>query len=422
MRTILPVLLLLTPVLPAAEELTGPPPKKKFSAISLLPNGSEMTGVMLPRYDENQNLVGVLKASLITLINEETMAGKNVSIGFYNRDQTPRGHVDLTQAVFNQARGTLETIEPVTIQSDRLRAKGTGLYYAFEQGEGFLTGPAATWIQPPTETTMNSHPSPLRATAMVGLSLIAQSIAATPPTITQEAKEAIQADAASAASIHADTARVARMDLASDLEASNAANARAQAFLKQAELISTTSPGKAPAPPAAAPLDVKPGPTDTLIECDGGMYFDADQGLFVYLKNVRVNDPRFTLTGANELKIFLSKKPEDKEPEPDTDKTSKPGLGIGADFGDVERIIATGAVRILQKEAEPGKEPVEASGAIFTYRPDTGQIVLSGGYPWVKQGTNFMRAKEPNLILRIQKSGSFVTEGNWGMGANIENR
>ena len=381
-----------------------------------------MTGVMLPRYDENQNLVGVLKASLITLVNEETMAGKDVSIGFYNRDQTPRGRVDLTQAVFNQARGTLETIEPVTLQSDRLRAKGTGLYYAFEQGEGFLTGPAATWIQPPTETTMNSHHSPLRATAMVGLSLITQSIAAAPPTITPEAKQAIQADAASAASIHANTARIARMDLATDLEASNAANARAQAFLKQAELISTTAPGNAPPPPAAAPLDVKPGPTDTLIECDGGMYFDADQGLFVYLKNVRVNDPRFTLTGANELKIFLTKKQEDKKPKPATDKNDKPGLGIGADFGDVERIVATGAVRILQKEAEPGKEPVEASGAIFTYRPDTGQIVLSGGYPWVKQGTSFMRAKEPNLILRIQKSGSFVTEGNWGMGANIENR
>ena len=82
--------------------------------------------------------------------------------------------------------------------------------------------------------------------------------------------------------------------------------------------------------------------------------------------------------------------------------------------------MATGAVRILQKQPEQGKEPVEASGAIFTYYPKTGEIVLTGGYPWVKQGANYMRAREPELSLRIQKSGSFVTEGNWDMGGKIE--
>ena len=40
------------------------------------------------------------------------------------------------------------------------------------------------------------------------------------------------------------------------------------------------------------------------------MYFDSDEGVFVYLKNVRVTDPRFTMSGANELKVFLGKKPE----------------------------------------------------------------------------------------------------------------
>ena len=89
---------------------------------------------------------------------------------------------------------------------------------------------------------------------------------------------------------------------------------------------------------------------------------------------------------------------------------------------DVERIVATGAVRILQKQTEAGKQPVEASGAIFSYHPATGEIVLSGGYPWVKQGTNFMRAKQPNLSLRIHKNGSFVTEGNWDMGGTLNQK
>lgn len=409
-------MLLLAPALPAAED-APPPASRKLSAISLLPDGSELKGVMLPRYDENHHLVGVLKAASITLVNEQTIAGETVSIGFSNPDGSPRGHINLTRAVFNQVKGILQTSEPVTLQSDRFRATGTGLYYAFQQGEGFLTGPAATWIQPPIETTMNSSRPPHRATLMAGIALITQSLAAAPPPAVKT--DELKAAAAPSSKIHSDATRISRTNLRADLDASAATTAKAKAFLEQAELISTSAPGTTPPPAEAKPLDVKPGPKDTLISCDGGMYFDADAGVFVYLKNVKVNDPRFTLSGANELKILLSKKPADATPKPAANDP-QPSLGIGAKFGDVERIIATGAVRILQKQVEPGKQPVEASGAIFSYHPESGEILLSGGYPWVKTGPNFMRAREPNLTLRIQKSGSFTTEGNWDMGGSLD--
>jgi lipopolysaccharide export system protein LptA len=149
------------------------------------------------------------------------------------------------------------------------------------------------------------------------------------------------------------------------------------------------------------------------------MYFDADEGVLVYLKNVTVKDPRFELSGANELKIFLGKKTETKE-------DSKPKSDSPANkkrYGSVERIVATGAILIDQKAAEPGKEPIKASGALFTYNVKTEQIILSGGYPWITQGKTYMRAKEPNLVLRIfPKTGSFVTEGNWDMGGNLEQK
>lgn len=143
------------------------------------------------------------------------------------------------------------------------------------------------------------------------------------------------------------------------------------------------------------------------------MFFDAEKGIFVFLRNVRVTDPRFELSGASELKIFLEQK------QPQSSDTPPRNGPVTARFGDVERIIATGAVRLLQKQPEPGKQPVEASGAIFTYHPKTGNITLSGGYPWVRQGDTFMRAQQPNLTLRIQKDGSFTTEGQWEMGGKI---
>jgi lipopolysaccharide export system protein LptA len=396
----------------------APPPaaRKKLSAVALLPSGSQLQGVMLPRYDDKRRLTGVLKAETMTLVSEDVIAGETVSIEFFNPDRSPRGRIDLVKALFDQGRGMLRARENVTIQADRIHARGNGLVYSFDQGEGFLTGPVVTRIQAATETTMNSKSTPLRSTA-AAIAASATLAAAPPAPMTPEQSAAIQADAAPAAGTHAAARDNARVKLRSELESSAAATAAAGAFLEQAELLAD-DPAAVPEP--SQPLDVKPGPDDTVISCDGGMYFDADAGVFVYLKNVRVADPRFSLNGANELKIFLAKKPE--EPSAGKSEDKKPAMGLGAKFGDVERIIATGAVRILQKQPEAGKEPVEASGAIFNYHVGSGEIVLTGGYPWVRQGTSFMRANEPNLSLRIQKNGSFVTEGNWDMGGTLDQK
>lgn len=410
MRAILPTLLALTIPAHAAEESLPVLPKKNLSSISMLPDGSQLHGVMFPHYDEDQQLVGVLKARAMTLVNKETVAGDDVEVEFYNPDQTPRGHVNLRKAVFDQTKGTLTARETVKLSSDRINAEGAGLVYAFDQGEGFLTGPVVTWMKTPTETAMNHRPHPLRAAALLGMSLVIQPLVAAPGEPAQGGAEA--------------TTKDAKSGLRADLEASEAATRAAKEFLEKADIISKSGAGASPAiAPPTAPLDVKPGPTDTIITCDGGMYFDADKGLFVYLKNVRVTDPRFTLTGANKLEIHLAKKPEGDAPQANhTPKpgSKAPGIGLGAKFGDVQSVIATGAVRITQKEAEAGKEPVQASGAIFTYHPGTGDITLSGGYPWVLQGSTFMRAEEPDLSLHINKSGSFKTEGKWKMGGNLE--
>ena len=117
------------------------------------------------------------------------------------------------------------------------------------------------------------------------------------------------------------------------------------------------------------------------------MFFDADEGVLVYLENVKVSDPRFTLTGAKELKIFFDR--EQTQNNAASEKTA----GLGANFGDVKKLIATGAVRILQKGVG-GKEPVEASGALLNYNIQNREIIISGGFPWVKQG-NLSPAPSP---------------------------
>lgn len=387
---------------------------------------------MLPRYDENHQLTAVLKSQAVKLLDATSVAGRSVSIEFFNPDQTPKGRIDLVTATIDQETGLISTRDPVEIKSDRMNATGSGLYYSFSNNEGFLLGPATTSIQAPTETTMITPLSPLRATALLGMSLLAPPLSAAPPNpITAEEIAAIQADVTSRAPTANAARAAARTSLEARLADAGAASQAAATFLVQAGL-----PPVAPdaTPPPAKPLEVKPGPADTVINCEGGMYFDPDEGVLVYLKNVTVKDPRFDLSGADELKIFFGKKPakepkDSKEPKDPKDKPetgkAKDGFGgnIGANFGDVERIVANGAVLLNQKKAAAGKEPIQASGAIFSYDLKADQIIIKGGYPWVVQGATFLRAKEPNLILRISPdAGSFITEGHWEMGGNIEQK
>ena len=411
----------------ALEPTASPEARKKLPAVGLLPDGSELKGVVLPRYDENRKLIQVLKAKKMILVNDEEIAGETVSVEFFNPDQSPRGRIDMFSAIFYQIRSVLVAKEPVALKVDRLTASGSGLYYASQQGRGFLLGPATTTIHPPTETTMNTPSSPLRATAMVGMSLLTQSVVAAPlPVMTAEERATIQAEAASKASVAAEAGAATRKELQTSITASQAADSAALALLTEANIpVPTANVVAAP----TKPLDVKPGADDTVITCEGGIYFDADQGVMVYLKNVKVTDPRYDLSGANELKVFMEKKPADdaKKPKPEAPQagTPKPTGGLGdmkANIGNVDHILATGAVKFLQKAPEKDKPPIEASGAMFSYQVKTGEIIISGGYPWVKQGDSFMRAGEPNLNLRIQKSGSFSTEGNWTMGGNLNQK
>ncbi len=396
----------------------------------MLPSGSQLHGVMFPRYDESHRLSSVVKVRDMTLIDENTYSGQTVSIEFFDSDQKPSGRVDMIRAVFDQDKGKVVANGTVTFRSDRIQAKGTGLTFTQAQAQakdqnhnkGFLLGPCVTCVQqPPTETSMNPRPAPFRAAAIVGMSLASLPLAATPPpAVGTDELARIHADSASKSATAKQSADTAKTNLATDTADAAAAAKDGKEYADQAGIKITEDP-LATAP--TKPLDITPGPTDTVVQCDNGMYFDAEEGVVVYFGNVRVTDPRYNMNGANEMKVFLSKKPGNEQAKTSKkEATPAPGAGIQDKFGDVDRIVATGAVRVLQKNPDPGKEPVEASGAILTYKPKTGEMVLSGGYPWVKQGASFMRAKQPNLNLRVLKDGSYVTEGNWDMGGNLQQK
>lgn len=424
MRPLLSILL--APALLAAEDSGKPAsdiaPDHQLPAVSLMPVGSVLKKVMIPRYDLERKLTAVLRSDELTVIDTQTVEGKDVSVELFNPNRTTNARIDLKLARFDQKRGTLESRKPVEMVSTDFSGKGSGLSYTYQQGQGFLLGPVQTrFFAKPPKTSMNFPSAPRSAATALAATLLSLPVfAERPPRLTPEERAGLVKDATSLAPEQKKAAAEAKDLIEADRRVSSDANNAVAAFLKQAALTAISIEASPESAPGSKPLEVHRTPQDTVIESDDGMYFDAEKGLLVYLKNVRLDDPRFTLTGANELKIIMAKKPPAKPAEGEKKDKAAPVLGGNAEgFGDVERIIATGAVKLVQKPT-PGKDTVEAFAAVVTYNVKTGEIILNDGYPWVKQGDKTFRAKEKNLYLRIQKDFSFVTEGNWDTSGRLD--
>ncbi|MFT4175368.1 MAG: hypothetical protein QM627_01820 [Luteolibacter sp.] len=425
MKRLLTVALSLLPVLSSAEEeeRIGLVPmvdaaSKESGTMSLLPAGSVLDDVMLPRYDKDLLLSEVISSKRMVIRAPGVIFGEPVTIDFFGENQSPNGRIEFQTALFTQETGIVRSEDPVVIKTLRFTAQGTGLYYDSREMKGFLPGPASSRLYHPADpdTSMNV-PKPLRATALVGASLIPFLTAApTPDAPSAETAPAVAETASKAAEVQVE-AQKTRDLLRADLARSSAATEQATAFLDQADMLAKQAAESPPAP-APKPLDITSGPNDTVVNCEGGIYYDSNNGVLLYLRNVVVKDPRFDLSGADELKIFFSKKPESAEKSKKADE-EKSGPG---NFGEAEKLIATGAVRVLKKSEKPGEEPIEASGAILTYNIKTGDITITGGYPWVKQGSRYSRATRPNETLRLYRSGDFVTEGHWQMGAPLQEK
>lgn len=455
MRATLPTLLTLATgfAFPAAAQMTrAPMPFRQFlgtageprepeendraiPAISLLPEGSILEKVMIPRYDKDRRLSSVLRSERMVLIKTHLISGETVSIVAYNPDRSQKARVDLKQALFDQKKNLLRADEAVTINSDRLTSSGTGLIFSVEKSEGVLLGPAITTITKPTPTAMNSALPGLRATALLGVSILPL-IAAPPPGPTAEETARIAKESAPMAAEAKEAAAKARGEMRNVLEESQKANENTLAFLKEADLLAAAETNEPP--PKSEPLVLAPNPDRTTITNDGPIYFNSQEGAVVFLKKIVVKDPGYDLTAASELKVFFDKKPAkptakapEKVADPKTpevtgaadavkkaEKKNALDLGSGS-FGDPKSIVATGAVKIVQKNLPEGKDPVQASGNMVHYDLKTGTITISGGYPWFIQGSLALRANKENAWVRIDKNYELSSDPNGGWTTDL---
>ena len=428
--------LLLAPALLAAADKDKDDPISP--TLNLLPEGSVLTDVSIPRYDEDRNPSSLLRAGTMTVITENHIAGQNIELRMFEPNGETKIKVFMGAADYHLDSGLLEATERLTLSGDGFRSEGSGGIFQLNNRRGFINGPVKTILTPPEKeqpeeapptekkpTAMNSTANSIAALAFLGLSGLAFAEAPEPLTadelalITERSKPLAGVLAASAAPLKRDIIRTEQLAQTSDFSFRTFATQ-----IQRPELltIAVGDDDPAPDPPALA----KAADT-TRITCEGGMFFDVDKAHVVYLKNVVVKKPDFTMTAGAELKIFLAKKVAKEEPKPvaegapaapkeegktpDPDKANKnPSSGIGS-FSDVDTIVATGGVKVTRKD-EKGQTLI-ATADTATYDAKTGDIVLRGGFPRIQQGPNILISRAPGQYARIYASGKGYFPGKW---------
>ncbi|MEP4078310.1 hypothetical protein [Haloferula sp.] len=384
-------------------------------AMKMLIEGSILQGVMMPQYDASRRLTSVLRAAKLTMVHEGLINADKLRIDFYNSDRSPKGRIDLATARLENQK-VLKSSDPVSLVSDELNLKGTGLVYELKKSRGFLYGPAHARTLIDTRTSMKSTPKQRSAIAGV---MIAATAGSQADDLNKLDEQQLKGLDHVAASMEAEVNAAAKK-AEDSIDQSNTQSAEADEtlgeFLRDAsiDVPSGKTPDLTSKVPDPEKLVVKKPAT---FSADDGIYFDSEEGLLVFLKNVTANHPEFKLTGADEVKVFLDKKEEEvgdkkgsEKPEK-IDKEEADNLLGGANFGEPSKIIATGTIVVEKIKTKPDDKSAKASGRQIVFDFKSNEVILRGGQPWIISDSISGRVVDPKGYIRINvKTGdaSFV--------------
>ena len=419
------------------DDLPGEPEPTGFLAGSLLPDGGILKNVLIPQYDRDLSLASSFRAEELIIVTRKTIDANRLRIDFFNPDRTPRGHIVMAQARYDADQEMLTTREPVSLVSNDLTADGSALVYDVRNSRGFLHGPVTAVTSADTRTSMNTRPA--RHALAAGALLMASAIGlpAQDAALTSAEKIAaarlsrqrigqLDADALSRRPAATVAAETGARHLAEARDQGEKADSTMTSFLRAAALTSLLADPIATPPAGEVPRpDVKPDAAKTRITSDDGAFFDSQNGLLIFLKNVMVKDPRFQLSGADEVKVFFEPKKPARPPaakpgsaKPAPIKKDDDALG-GASFGKPSRMVATGTVVVDYQSEDPAEPPLKASARMLVYDLVKKEIILRGGSPWILRDGQLSSVPGNDAYIVIQQNGSFVT-GNGGIDASVD--
>ncbi len=127
-----------------AERTAG---RGEFPALQLLPPGSVVRGISLPRY-EGHRVTALLRADLLEVISRYEVRMKKIHTTLYH-EKGETTNLRMPGARYNFRTQMLSArTGPVSMQNPRYNAQAAGLLFHSATRRGVLTGPVKTLIYP----------------------------------------------------------------------------------------------------------------------------------------------------------------------------------------------------------------------------------------------------------------------------------
>lgn len=363
-------------------------------ALKVLPAGSILKDVRIPRYTAELLPASFLKAKKLTIISNKEVEGVNVDVTLFDDSGKPKLTSHLNQLLYNQSDGTIVSRQDLVFQSDTFTIKSKGLVTDWDTQQGFLLGKTETIIYLKDSLSMKSSPkkSLLNKTAAVAFAASA---------ITYPDKLSAQDIA------ELDTISKPSSAMVQEIDTKN--RAQIAAFDTLADSLSKLKQDALPLllllPPAVEKVEQKEEqkeakPEDALnllnaikITSEGTPFFDAKKGILIHEKNFSATSDRFKFETKGEVKLLAEEKPDVKKLTPEAKKKLK------FDERYHVRAIASDTVRIRMKDKDDNPVRIDTDNFIYDHNART--IIIRG------IGSVFIY-KAKGIQLQIVKKDGYI--------------
>ena len=333
--------------------------KSKLPSLEILPAGSILKNICIPRYNPNYTNSSLLTAEELEIISSDEIKGSNVNIRLYGEDGVEKTQTTLNSVSLNQQTGIVTSLENLTFEGESFATSSQGIVVDVEKHRGFLLGRNHSIIYiKESESMINSKDksntakkAPKKVLATAALATITSS----PTLLTAQELTQIDDLAKPSTELFIDQLEQTK----ADLQATAIAEAKIEAIRKdlEAKLINKPQIQDNQAPPKElVPIE---GRDHVKITSDR-FFFDAKKGLFAYSGNIKITHPQYSFTCDGELQIVL-KEADAVKKLPAKDRAK---LKANEIFDNIEHLIATKNV-VLRAKDDKGKNITAVTDKLY---------------------------------------------------------
>lgn len=409
------------------------PYQKLGPIMNNLPAGSMLKEVRIPVFNKKLERMAVLQSSFLKVLTKQDLTGENFALRYFQDDSVViRMHMG--SADFSLNTGILRAHEVITLRGDKLQGQGAAGIFHLESRSGFVRGPVSTRLSAPDDQKGNppgpkeKKQPPENPLSTAELSKLA-TVFTGPEGLTGAERRKIDALLQSRTkSVFANRAPT-RNFMIQSRQSSGKADTDLRSFSHTVQIPESRLLARVPQENhnTSPPSELAKG--EILITAEGGMFLNPERGHISYLRNIEVTESLFTVSCAGHLKVFFP--PQDlSKTIRSTDKSSKENkTRIENEQGQSQNpekektfselidpylFVLSGGVRMVLRDPSGKSPPSIATGETAVVDRRTGDIVLQGGTPTIRQGANSLTAGSPDLYLRLYQNGDFYAEeGLW---------